>query len=140
MVSLDSSIDVPLPYRGFIVSDDELLQEAHTSRQPLATLVEEPELFEQASSETLIGIREAARRLGVHENTIRHWAERGLIQFTRLPGSGFRRLSAMDVERLHSQMLHLLNDELRIAGVESPEQARGRYQGGGGQMPRDEGW
>ncbi len=44
-------------------------------------------------------IREAARRLGVHENTVRRYADRGLLRSERLP-SGIRRLRREDVERL----------------------------------------
>lgn len=51
----------------------------------------------------LMQIRQAARVLGVHENTVRRWEERGLLHAVRLP-SGVRRLRADEVERLHTQM------------------------------------
>lgn len=41
--------------------------------------------------------------MGVHENTVRRWADRGLIQPVRLP-SGVRRFRAEDVERLKATM------------------------------------
>ncbi len=44
-------------------------------------------------------IREAAARLGVHESTVRRYADRGLIGVKRLP-SGVRRLSEADVAAL----------------------------------------
>lgn len=44
-------------------------------------------------------IREAAARLGVHESTVRRYADRGLIAVKRLP-SGVRRLSEADVDAL----------------------------------------
>jgi excisionase family DNA binding protein len=44
-------------------------------------------------------IREAARRLGVHENTVRRYVDRGLIRAERLP-SGVRRPSREDVEAM----------------------------------------
>ena len=44
-------------------------------------------------------VRESARRLGVHENTIRRWADRGLVESVKLP-TGVRRLLARDVDRL----------------------------------------
>ena len=44
-------------------------------------------------------IRDAARRLGVHESTVRRYADRGLIGVSRLP-SGVRRLRRADVEGL----------------------------------------
>jgi excisionase family DNA binding protein len=48
---------------------------------------------------TFISFREAAQRLGVHENTVRRYADRGLIRAVRLP-SGVRRLRRTDVEAL----------------------------------------
>ena len=51
------------------------------------------------SPEALMTVREAARRLRVHENTIRRYADRGLIRAVRLP-SGVRRLQREDVESL----------------------------------------
>ncbi len=44
-----------------------------------------------------MSVREAARRLGGHDNTIRRYADRGLIRAVRLP-SGVRRLRREDVE------------------------------------------
>jgi len=48
---------------------------------------------------TYITLREAAARLGVHESTVRRYADRGLIRAVRLP-SGIRRLRSADVEPL----------------------------------------
>jgi putative resolvase len=58
---------------------------------------------------TLLGVREAARRLGVHENTLRRWEQSGLIRAVKLP-TGVRRFRAEDVERLHEEM-HRAVDE-----------------------------
>ena len=52
-----------------------------------------------AGKATSITLREAAARLGVHESTVRRYADRGLIDAVRLP-SGVRRLRSADVERL----------------------------------------
>jgi hypothetical protein len=52
----------------------------------------------------LLNVRDTARALGVHENTVRNWEERGLLRAVRLPGSGFRRFAAADIERLHAEM------------------------------------
>lgn len=54
---------------------------------------------------TMLSVRETARRLGVHENTVRNWQKRGLLRAMRLPGSGFRRFSIEDVDRLRQEML-----------------------------------
>lgn len=56
----------------------------------------------------LLNVRDTARALGVHENTIRNWEERGLLRSVRLPGSGFRRFAAADVERLRDEMFEQL--------------------------------
>lgn len=50
-------------------------------------------------------VRETARRLGVHENTVRNWEERGVLRAIRLPVSGFRRFNVDDVERMRAEML-----------------------------------
>lgn len=48
-------------------------------------------------------LRTAARVLGVHENTVRRWVDRGLLAAVRNP-SGVRRLRAHDVHRLRASM------------------------------------
>jgi excisionase family DNA binding protein len=51
-----------------------------------------------------LNVREAARILGVHENTVRNWEARGLLRAVRLPGSGYRRFAVEEVERLRAEM------------------------------------
>ena len=51
----------------------------------------------------LLNVRETARRLGVHENTVRNWARSGLLAEARVPGSRFHRFRAEDVDRLIAQ-------------------------------------
>lgn len=51
----------------------------------------------------LMQVREAARVLGVHENTVRRWEQRGLLTAVRLP-SGVRRFRPEDVEAARAQM------------------------------------
>ena len=48
-------------------------------------------------------VRQVARTLGVHENTVRRWEERGLLHAVRLP-SGVRRFRPDDVEAVRKQM------------------------------------
>jgi excisionase family DNA binding protein len=57
----------------------------------------------------LLGVREAARRLGVHENTLRRWEQSGLINAVKLP-TGVRRFRAEDVQRLHDEMHRAVDD------------------------------
>jgi excisionase family DNA binding protein len=52
-----------------------------------------------AGAGRLIGTCEAARILGVHRNTIRHWAENGILRARVLP-TGARRFDRDEVERV----------------------------------------
>jgi excisionase family DNA binding protein len=56
----------------------------------------------------LLNVRETAQILGIHENTVRNWVERGILQAARLPGSGFRRFDPQQIERLRDAMLSQL--------------------------------
>jgi excisionase family DNA binding protein len=51
----------------------------------------------------LMQVRQAAHALGVHENTVRRWEERGLLHAVRLP-SGVRRFRPEDIEQMREQM------------------------------------
>lgn len=70
----------------------------------------------------LLQVRQAARGLGVHENTLRRWEERGLIRAVHLP-SGVRRFRAEDVEALRAQMFSgfppIVEEELPTVSVEN---------------------
>lgn len=52
-----------------------------------------------------LGVRAAALELGVHENTIRRWEERGIVTAIRLPGSNFRRFRPEDIEAVRQRMV-----------------------------------
>lgn len=54
-------------------------------------------------TKALLSVRETARLLGVHENTVRNWQQRGLLRAVRLP-SGVRRFEPAEVERLRAEM------------------------------------
>lgn len=54
-------------------------------------------------SSEFLNVRETARRLAVHENTVRAYAKRGLLPDARVPGTSFYRFRASDVERLKVQ-------------------------------------
>lgn len=56
-------------------------------------------------TEEFVNVREAARQLGVHENTVRNLEKRGDLKAVRLPGSGFRRFRKQDIERMRNEML-----------------------------------
>lgn len=56
------------------------------------------------STTEFLNVRETAKQLGVHENTVRNLADRGELKAIRLPGSGFRRFRKEDVERMRQEM------------------------------------
>ncbi len=60
------------------------------------------------ATKELLNVRDTARALGVHENTVRNWEERGILRAVRLPGSGYRRFSVQDVDRLRAEMFEQL--------------------------------
>ncbi len=49
-------------------------------------------------------VTEAARRLGIHPNTLRQWVDRGMIEAVILPGSGYRRFKPEIVDALRAKM------------------------------------
>ncbi|MDK8172188.1 helix-turn-helix domain-containing protein [Curtobacterium citreum] len=51
-------------------------------------------------SDEFLNVRETAKRLDVHENTVRNWVKAGQLPDARLPGSRFHRFRLADVERL----------------------------------------
>lgn len=53
-----------------------------------------------SDSGTLLTVRETARRLGVHENTVRNWVKQGLLRSARVSGSTVHRFDPAEVERL----------------------------------------
>ncbi len=50
-------------------------------------------------------LKRAAQQLGVHEQTLRSWERKGLIQLARLPKSGYRRVPVAEVQRIQAAML-----------------------------------
>ncbi len=51
----------------------------------------------------LLQVREAARILGVHENTLRRWEQNGVLHAVKLP-SGVRRFRPEDIEAIRERM------------------------------------
>ena len=78
------------------------------------------------ASGAMLNVRETARRLGVHENTVRNWQKRGLIRAVRLPGTGYRRFSIEDVERMREEMLSQLAPADTGPTVEARQPVKGR--------------
>ena len=51
----------------------------------------------------LLTVSEAAQRLGVHPNTLRSWADKGIVAHIKLP-SGYRRFATAEIERVRREM------------------------------------
>lgn len=51
----------------------------------------------------LLTISKAAALLGVHPNTLRSWADKGLVPHVKLP-TGYRRFSREQIERIREEM------------------------------------
>lgn len=79
-----------------------------------------------------IPIRSVAKRLSVHENTIRNWIDRGILHAVRLP-TGTRRVPAKEVERLEAEMFGVPSSfpelTMRRAPKPLPESAQIRPKG-----------
>jgi excisionase family DNA binding protein len=73
-----------------------------------------------------LNVRQTAEQLGVHENTVRNWEKRGLLRAVRLPGSGFRRFDAADVERMWKEMTSQLAPADVGPVLQLPAPIRGR--------------
>ena len=51
----------------------------------------------------LLTISQAAARLEVHPDTLRAWADKGLVPVIKLP-SGYRRFEPQEIERVRTEM------------------------------------
>jgi transposase-like protein len=79
-----------------------------------------------APTPVLIGVRDAARQLGVHENTLRRWERTGIVRAVRLP-SGVRRFRAQDIAGLQDEIYGASGDaalDAAAASLRSPAGAR----------------
>jgi excisionase family DNA binding protein len=56
------------------------------------------------STTDFLNVRQTAKALGVHENTVRNLEKKGMLKAARLPGSGFRRFPKEDVDRMREEM------------------------------------
>lgn len=69
---------------------------------------------------SIVGISEAARRLGVHPNTLRKWADDGTIPSLRMP-SGHRRFDVEELARFKEAMVtHRANGRQKAPGQQEP--------------------
>ncbi len=57
----------------------------------------------EPQSRRLLTISQAAARLGVHPDTLRAWADKGLVPVIRTP-TGYRRFVPEVIERVRAEM------------------------------------
>lgn len=62
-----------------------------------------PVATERSEWADTLTISQAAELLGVHQNTLRGWADKGLVPVVKLP-SGYRRFRPSDIERELAKM------------------------------------
>jgi excisionase family DNA binding protein len=72
-------------------------------------------------------ITQAAQMLGVHQNTLRAWVDKGLVPALRLP-SGHRRFTAEQIEKIKQRMQW---GERRPRQASKPLGRRGKAPGDG---------
>ena len=71
----------------------------------------------------LVTIRGAARRFGVHENTVRNWITKGLVIAQLLP-SGVRRIPESEVVRIEDALIgQLPTNPAFVDPTPAPKQA-----------------
>ncbi len=73
-----------------------------------------------SEDEQLLTITGAARRLGIHQNTLRMWANKGIVPHIKLP-SGHRRFTISTIERLRQEIGLAQRKE---QGEDDPEASR----------------
>lgn len=71
-----------------------------------------------------LNVREAARRLAVHENTIRNWVADGLLADARVPGTSFIRLRLAEVESMTAHRHTAEVEAVMVAAREAIENLR----------------
>ena len=57
-------------------------------------------MVKEDSTKTMLTIREASRLLNVHSNTLRRWAEQGIVKAYRVGPRGDRRFRREDISAL----------------------------------------
>ena len=57
-------------------------------------------LATETEASPFIGVREAAKRLNVHENTIRNWVQEGVLTNAKIKGAHAIRLVRVEVDAL----------------------------------------
>ncbi len=54
--------------------------------------------------ETMLTVREVGQLLHIHNNTVRRWADQGILKSYRITNRGDRRFRREDIERFLAEM------------------------------------
>ena len=65
----------------------------------------------------LLTVREVARLLHIHSNTVRRWSDRGLIRAYRISRRGDRRFKREDIARFLAELNANKGDERRTSST-----------------------
>jgi len=57
-------------------------------------------MADNSRMEPMLSVREVARLLHVHSNTVRRWSDKGIIRVHRINHRGDRRFSREDISRI----------------------------------------
>jgi len=77
-------------------------------------------MTEKEREPALLTVSQAARIFGVHTNTMRKWADRGLVPYIKLP-NGFRRFDARKLVMLRDQGVFEAPSKVKVLAAEMPE-------------------
>ena len=65
----------------------------------------------------LLTVREVARLLNIHSNTVRRWSDRGLIRAYRISRRGDRRFKREDIARFLAELNTGRGDERKVSAT-----------------------
>jgi predicted transcriptional regulator len=74
------------------------------------------------ATKEFLNVRETAKELGVHENTVRNYEKQGTLKAVRLPNSGFRRFLKEDVDRMREEMWSQFAPETELPPQQEPSE------------------
>ena len=65
--------------------------------------------------EPMMTVREVARLLNIHSNTVRRWSDRGIIRAYRITRRGDRRFRQEDIARFLAELSAQRGDERKVS-------------------------
>ena len=72
-------------------------------------------MVSENNMEPMLTVREVARLLNIHSNTVRRWSNRGILRAYRITSRGDRRFKREDIARFLSNFNAYKGDERKAA-------------------------